>query len=373
MCGVGSSCSHPALTGLEPATLDGRRCALHWDRQAPGLTLACARDCRNTRRGEGVGGLRLSPSIRTTTPILGVAAVLGFIANAAIAQSVQGPATYRERIALPSGAVFEAALEDITRGDTSADTIQTTPANPAGGRPLEGTHWKAIELAGKPTPTQDSNREAHLLFLAGGRVSGSDGCNRITGNYQLTGDAITFGQMIGTQMACIDRAAETERAFREALKSAARLAIAGDRLELSDATGKRVAVFATVAQASSPSTSSGLPGTSWQLVKFQGSDGTTLTPDDGGKYTIEFVGGGGLTARIDCNRGRGSWESSGSNQIQFGPLALTRAKCPPGSLHDQIVKQWRNIRSYVMKNGHLFLSLMADGGIYEFEPVTKAE
>lgn len=31
--------------------------------------------------------------------------------------------------------------------------------------------------------------------------------------------------------------------------------------------------------------------------------------------------------------------------------------------------QWGNIRSYVLKGGHLFLSLMADGSIYEFEPV----
>ena len=43
----------------------------------------------------------------------------------------------------------------------------------------------------------------------------------------------------------------------------------------------------------------------------------------------------------------------------------------PESLHDQIVKQWGYIRSYVIKDGHLFLSLMADGGIYEFEPVAK--
>ena len=52
-------------------------------------------------------------------------------------------------------------------------------------------------------------------------------------------------------------------------------------------------------------------------------------------------------------------------------MALTRAMCPPGSLHDQIVKQWPNLRSYVMRHGHLFLSLMADGGIYEFEPMTS--
>jgi para-nitrobenzyl esterase len=76
-----------------------------------------------------------------------------------------------------------------------------------------------------------------------------------------------------------------------------------------------------------------------------------------------------LSARIDCNRGRGTWKSSGASQLQLSPLALTRAMCPPGSLHDQIVKHWDFIRSYIIKNDHLFLSLMADGGIYEFEPI----
>jgi para-nitrobenzyl esterase len=56
------------------------------------------------------------------------------------------------------------------------------------------------------------------------------------------------------------------------------------------------------------------------------------------------------------------------NQLQFGLLALTRAQCPPGSLHDHIVRQWGNVRSFVIRDRHLFLSLMADGGIYEFEP-----
>jgi putative lipoprotein len=43
--------------------------------------------------------------------------------------------------------------------------------------------------------------------------------------------------------------------------------------------------------------------------------------------------------------------------------------CPPGSLHDQIVKHWKLLQSYTIKEGHLFLSLRADGGTYEFEPV----
>ncbi len=122
-------------------------------------------------------------------------------------------------------------------------------------------------------------------------------------------------------------------------------------------------------QAVSRNAAADLGGTSWQLVKFQGSDDKTQTPDDKAKYTITFGTDGRVSARIDCNRGNGPWKSDGPNQLRFGPMALTRAMCPPGSLHDQIVKHWDYIRSYMIKEGHLFLSLMADGGIYEFEPI----
>ena len=45
----------------------------------------------------------------------------------------------------------------------------------------------------------------------------------------------------------------------------------------------------------------GLGGTSWQLVRFQGSDDKLLTPDDPAKYTIAFGTDGSVSARIDCN------------------------------------------------------------------------
>jgi para-nitrobenzyl esterase len=122
-------------------------------------------------------------------------------------------------------------------------------------------------------------------------------------------------------------------------------------------------------QAASPAASE-LGGTAWQLVKFEGGDGTTLTPDDKAKYTLAFESDGRVNVRIDCNRGRGTWKSSEPTQLAFGPLALTRAMCPPGSLHDRIVKDWSFVRSYTIKDDHLFLALMADGGIYEFEPLT---
>ncbi len=117
----------------------------------------------------------------------------------------------------------------------------------------------------------------------------------------------------------------------------------------------------------------GLADTSWQLVKFQGGDEKTLMPDDKAKYTIAFGEDGGVSVRIDCNRGRGTWKSSGPNQIEFGSLALTRAMCPPAPLNDRVPKDWQYVRSYTVKEGHLFLALMADAGIYEFEPKPSEE
>lgn len=121
-------------------------------------------------------------------------------------------------------------------------------------------------------------------------------------------------------------------------------------------------------QPSSPA----LAGTAWQLVKFQSGDGTTLTPDDKARYTVAFGEDGRVAVRIDCNRGAGSWKSTAPNALQFGPLALTRAFCPRPSLGDRVSRDWPAIRSYTLKDGHLFLSLMADGGIYEFEPLIEA-
>ena len=124
----------------------------------------------------------------------------------------------------------------------------------------------------------------------------------------------------------------------------------------------------SVPQVATPQTP-GLGGTSWQLVRFQGSDDTALTPDVGTKYTIAFGNDGRVNVRLDCNRGSGAWHSAGPNQLQLGPLAITRIMCLPGSLHDRIARHWTYVRSYLLKDGRLFLSLMADGGTYEFEPL----
>lgn len=113
-----------------------------------------------------------------------------------------------------------------------------------------------------------------------------------------------------------------------------------------------------------------LAGTSWKLVRMQAADETTIVPGDGSKYTITFGRDGRVTARVDCNRASSTWRSPRANELQFGSWSRTEAKCPPGSLHDKIVTEGAAVRSYSIKNGHLFLSGMAAGGSYELEPIT---
>jgi putative lipoprotein len=110
-------------------------------------------------------------------------------------------------------------------------------------------------------------------------------------------------------------------------------------------------------------------GTSWQLVRFQNANGATLTPDVRSKYTITFGTDGRVSVRLDCNRGSSTWSSAGANNLTFGRLTTTTfIGCASGSLAPTIARDWSYVRSYAIRNGHLFLGL-ADGGTYEFEPI----
>lgn len=105
---------------------------------------------------------------------------------------------------------------------------------------FEQTRWAAARL-GATDVTATGSRAPHLVF-EGGRASGSDGCNRVSGGYTVDGQALTFGPMVGTQMAC-PGTGEVERAFGAAVRDTRRWRIEGETLELLDAKGDVVARF----------------------------------------------------------------------------------------------------------------------------------
>lgn len=129
--------------------------------------------------------------------------------------------------------------------------------------------------------------------------------------------------------------------------------------------------------AASPAQADGNPlaGTAWQLNAIQSMDdaqGTTRVAEPD-RFTLEFGHDGRAVLRLDCNRGTASWKAvpgadGSSGQIEFGPIAGTRARCPPPHLDERIVRDLGYVRGYLLRDGKLHLSLMADGGIYEWRP-----
>ena len=117
-----------------------------------------------------------------------------------------------------------------------------------------------------------------------------------------------------------------------------------------------------------------LGGTAWQLVEFRSSDDAigVVRPDDPAKYTMTLAVDGRVSMQLNCNRANGTWTSKASGAesgaFSFGPLAMTRALCPPPSLDTQIARDAGFVRSYVLRDGRLHLNLMADGGTYTWEP-----
>jgi len=111
---------------------------------------------------------------------------------------------------------------------------------------LENTYWKLTRLGDAAIGGASADREPHVILHPDDRsVSGSGGCNRLAGGYELSSELLTFGRLATTMMACID-GMETEGAFLAALAQASGWAVTGQELALLDAAGTEVARFEAV-------------------------------------------------------------------------------------------------------------------------------
>lgn len=118
-----------------------------------------------------------------------------------------------------------------------------------------------------------------------------------------------------------------------------------------------------------------LAGTQWRLVEFQSMDNAkgVQRPRDASRYTMQLNADGTVHIRLDCNSANGTWKLKASadpsnGSFEFGPLATTMALCPPPGMDQLVASQAQWIRGYLLKDGKLYLSLMADGGIFVWEP-----
>jgi len=109
--------------------------------------------------------------------------------------------------------------------------------------PIEGPVWRLAQLGDEPIAP---GGDAQIQFdRSSGRVSGSGGCNRVSGSFTRSGITLKIGQLASTRMACPDPVrGANEAQFISALQSTASYRLAGpSRLALLDASGRTVALL----------------------------------------------------------------------------------------------------------------------------------
>jgi putative lipoprotein len=130
----------------------------------------------------------------------------------------------------------------LTRGAGNEAAIEVYMILPAGaavdpgaksGVSLENIFWKLVALGDKPAFAVPAAREAGFtLYSEGQRMSGSGGCNRLLGRYELGAGTLKLIPSGTTMMACADDSTLQEADFLSALKMTTGYRISGDTLEL---------------------------------------------------------------------------------------------------------------------------------------------
>jgi len=225
------------------------------------------------------------------------------IAAMAEIRMLSGTVTYRERIALPPAASVEVRLVDVSLADAPARTIAETTITPegqvpipyrleyessdivpgrsyalqvritAGDRPLFITQTRHPVFAGGADRTdivvervagattspagrwlaEDIRRggvidrlQTILEIAEDGTITGTGGCNRMSGKATITGDSITFGSIAATQRACTPAVMHQEAKFFAALQDVRtwRVDPTRQKLVLLDGAGNPLIVLA---------------------------------------------------------------------------------------------------------------------------------
>jgi heat shock protein HslJ len=200
----------------------------------------------------------------------------------------------------------------------------TAPAATPGTR-IADTSWVLTTLSGSavlPEPL------VTLSFTAD-RAGGSDGCNRYSGGYTSENGKLTIGPaLIGTQMACSPEIMTQAQQYTAALIAATGYVVDGSTLTLTDANNTPLATFSAQ--------STGLAGTSWQVLMVNNGQQAVVSLLAGTELTLVFDDTGRVSGSAGCNTLTGSYTVDGTT-LTVGQLASTEMMCmdPAGVMEQE--------------------------------------
>lgn len=125
----------------------------------------------------------------------------------------------------------------LTAGSTVVQFSDRRVVDP--DRPLRGTRWEVDTLLdGDVASSLPAGAEAYLTFGDGGKITGHDGCNAFSGDYDVRESLITVSKLISTRKACPGEVGRAADAVQEVLGEDMVYRIEAGRLTLDTMSGK---------------------------------------------------------------------------------------------------------------------------------------
>lgn len=129
----------------------------------------------------------------------------------------------------------EADTLTVSSGTATLTLIDRKTAEP--NKPLEGTTWQLSSVIDGEVASHQSGSEKAYLKFSGGQVTGSTGCNNLSGTATVSGDKITFGPIGTTRKACAGDLTSIEQSLLRGLKGAVTFKIDSSTLSLRHPNG----------------------------------------------------------------------------------------------------------------------------------------
>ena len=105
----------------------------------------------------------------------------------------------------------------------------------------------------------------------------------------------------------------------------------------------------------------------WQYTAF--NNGKTIPVLAPASYTLQFLEGGKISLKADCNSGSGSYIVTNDVNLTIRVETMTKAACPAGSLSEEYVQELNDVGSYkIERDGELVLALKSTGAGMRFKP-----
>ena len=259
----------------------------------------------------------------------------------------------------------QAAIQDHTQPPEPTPTQKAIPADP-----LEGTTWVLLTLRGERL--LEGTRI--ILEFSGGFIRGFAGCNEygravigddVAGAKYKAGEdgSLTVPRLSITALDCPtpEGVVDQEKAYLGALRSAAAYRLVDDRLEIQDAAGETILVYARRAECAEEPAN--LAGTVWQLISVDGQ-----VPVEGPATTLAFLDEKWFVEYSRCEGIVSSYQTAG-HDLGSGFSAWLGQVCQDGE--GRGVTTLRAPADYCLTQGRLQIATTS-GQVFVYEPLPEA-